>query len=269
MKVLFIPFFIMISVIGFSACENPLALDKKISVTVNFPDWPPASNYPELDYWRITVTDSNGSSYFCREASEKSAAVSITKNCLTSIYVQPVIKSEAFNFFCPAAAVYPVNFSDNKADSSWELYPFAKSAAAVIGLKDSYEKKTALNYFNWKKLSDAFLQKQNDSFSTYDSKKTKTCTTGFNTDFEKLTERIITPPARFTIPYENTSCIVPEKIKGLNLDDGVLLNSYIPLNKLLKEKGCVTVQTSPSDHKTAFLLNNKVIYVQNKKLYLE
>lgn len=269
MKKIFIPLFFITAIILSAGCESPASFKKRIPISVSMPQWPPEHNYPKLINWKITAVSDSETRSFYAKPEDNEITLEVFKDCLTSIFVQPVTESIPQDFFCPAACVYPVNFDDSKAVAQWDKYPLANIASSIFSLENSPQKQNAIYYFNWNKLDETLTQKQQDSFEKYDSKKTKNCTTGFNTDMETAIERILNPPSRFYVPYFETSCLPPEKIKLLDLSaDDVILNSYIPLNELYKEKGCLTIQTSPSNHKTAFLLNDNYVYIMNKCLYV-
>lgn len=275
MKKIFIPFLFSVSLIYFflfiQSCETPFSFLRTDNVTVNFEDWPSSPEYPSLLYWKITVIENGKSSTFTKPKTDTSVNLTLPKDNLTVIKVQPVIdNTEAPEFFCNGGLLYPFDFKDNQGYARWCNYAVCEAAAKILLINDSYEKRIALRYFNWKKLEETLCQKDTEAFSKYDTLATKKCTTSFNTDIETLTDRIINPPSRFTVPYFDTSSIMPSKIKNMVVNEHItILHSYIPLNDLCKEKGCITVQVKPDNYKTAFLADGQLIYIRNKALVLD
>lgn len=271
MKKLFIPFLFLSLSFFLSSCEQPLTFEKKETVTVYLPSWPQSEGYPPITCWKISVTTENSFYEITKDKTCTSFDLSFIKDKPASITAQPLINiNGAENFFYPAAVLYPFDFEKSEASFSWNRYAAATALQNVLKQENSYKKTTALNYFNWKKLEETLIQKDSDAFSKYDSLSTKKCTTSINTDFETLHSRILEPPSRFYIPYFDTSSVAPEKIKNLKLSEGSqIFHQYIPLNELTKEKGCITVQVKPENHKTALLINGQIFYIRNKALYLE
>lgn len=275
MKKIFIPFLFSICFITtflfIQSCEAPLSFLRTDNVTVNFEDWPSSPNYPSLLYWKITVIENGKSTTFTKSQTDTSINLTLPKDNLAVIKVQPVIdNSDAPEFFCNGGLLYPFDFKDNQGYARWCNYAVCEAASKILLKDDSYEKRISIRYFNWKKLEETLWQKDIVTFSKYDTLATKKCTTSFNTDIETLTDRIINPPSRFTVPYFETSSILPSKIKNLMVkENNVILHSYIPLNDLYKEKGCITVQVKPDNYKTAFLANGQLIYIRNKELVLD
>lgn len=266
MKKFFILFFILLSTF-LTGCQNPICFPRPESVVFTLPHWPAEDNrYPDLDYWEVIITKETGKEKFHFSKSTEEITLTFEKDKPASILCYPVTKEKSSsNFFFPAGTVYPYNLQ-----ITWEGGIAADIMKMVFEQVPSVQRKNALTFFNWKKLYDALQKKDFESFSKYDSLKTKKCTTAFNTDSLTLLQRILEPPSRFTVPYFDTSSLLPEKIKGITFSkDNLPLCSYIPLNDLNKEKGCITVQTEPENYKTAYLYENKIIYIQNKKLYLE
>lgn len=268
MNKLLIPFFIFFSMLS-ASCKVPLTFTQSQSITVEFPDWPPSPEYPALEHWEVTLTQTASEKSFTLSPDTTSHSFTVEKDFPAVILIQPItnIKHNK-DFFLPAGVVYPQDFSLSLTQKAlWQNYASCKTFKAVLNLNDSKEKNTAVNFFNWNKLKETLVKKDETSFTKFDSLKTKKCTVSYNTDIKLLTDRILYPPSRFSVPYFDTLSLQPEKIKNLNLDpDSTILSQYIPLNDFYKEKGWLTVQTEPQNHKTAFLLNGAVIFIQNKTL---
>lgn len=272
MRKIFIPFlfsaFLLTGCIILHSCEMPLSFEKFETVTVSLPEWPEDGDYPSLLFWKVITTRNKKSFFMEIPGYTKTVIITVPKDDLASIKVQPVIDfSAAPDFFCPAGLLYPIDFNNHCGKARWENYVLCLAAEKILMMEDCFEKQNALRYFNWQKLEETLNKKDEEAFSKFDSLKTKKCTTSFNTDIDTLISRIIEPPSRFTVPYFDTSSVLPSKIKNLSMtSQSILLHDYIPLNQLYKEKGCITVQTKPENHNTAFILDNKVIYVRNKTL---
>lgn len=261
--------FILFTVVAmtFFGCEVPLSANKTIPIKVELPSWTTLQNYPELDFWKIVVTTENKKHSFNVAKDKIFFELTLQEFSFAAIECFPITKSVAKDFFCPASTIYPFCFQNKNSCADWQNYALAKTFRLVLEHKNNDKKFLALNYFNWHKLQETLLKKDNDSFEKY-SLKTKTCTTSFHTNFESLLERILNPPTRFSVPYNNTSCLIlADKFKEYQNEN--FLCPYIPLNNFNKEKGCLTIQTKPNLFKTTFLLNEKPIYIQNKKLYFE
>lgn len=268
MRKIFIPFFIIFAFTTFS-CTYPLTYKNNKKITIELPQWP--DEYPELIFWRISVYTENNVTEFEESLGADSFSISVEKDKLASIMIQPVIDyPDCKDFFCPAGVLYPYDFITEKnfGQGKWENYAICKILSVILQSPPSENKNIALNFFNWKKLQESFFQKDSDAFIKFDSLSKKKCTTSFHTDFDTIVERILNPPSRFTIPYFDTTSIIPSKVKQANLSDtNIILSSYIPLNDFYKEKGYLTAQVKPSDYKTAFLLDGQLVYIKNNTLY--
>lgn len=267
-----LPFTILTLLSGFFlSCLEPVSFDNVIPVYVELPEWP-KENFPELEKWEISCSTKDGTNLFYASADSKSVCLNVKKDSLSAFLVKPVTNPD---FFFPAGAVYPVDRSQSVPEINETKMAVTVKAEWEKGfyteaLKQCFEKQIDVSYFNWEKLRDTLVQKDADSFEKFDSLKTKTCALTCNTNMDELLLRIQTPPSRFTVPYFSTSSVLPSKIKNLKLGkNSVILFPYIPANNFYKEKGYLTVQTEPKNYKTAFLLDNKIIYVQNKKLVSE
>lgn len=268
MNKILIPFFISAAALFFS-CTSPLTFTQTQTITVEFPDWPPSPEYPALDHWKITLTETNSEKSFTVSPQTTNHTFTLQKDFPAVIQIQPVINiKDAEEFFLPAGVIYPQDFSRSQNQKAlWQKYTVCKTFKTILNLPENKEKMTAINFFNWNKLKETLVKKDETSFTKFDSLKTKKCTVSYNTDIKLLTDRILYPPSRFSVPYFDTLSLQPEKIKNLNLDpDSTILSQYIPLNDFYKEKGWLTVQTEPQNHKTAFLFNGAVIFIQNKSL---
>ena len=262
-RLLFSLFCLTFSILFFS-CEIPESFRKTDTVKVKLPEWPLDEGYPPLLGWKISVTGLHSKSEKHLSPDKNEISLTVEKDYPSSILIYPVTVPD---FFYPAGTVYPMDKEIYQA--TWPGGICAKALKTILELKD-YDNYEGVKYFNWQKLYETLEAKDTSSFEKYDSLATKKCTTSYNTDFEILIERIINPPSRFTVPYFDTKSYERSKITGVKEitgEEGILLSEYIPLNELNKEKGCITVQVTPKDHKAAFLSGNKIIYLQKNKAY--
>lgn len=239
---------------------QPLSLDKTERITVKIPDWPDDSDYPPLLGWEVIITDLQEQKRQLLSQDEKEISVTVQKDYPVSILIYPVTEPM---FFSPAGIIYPL--LQEEYEATWPGGICATALKDLLLTKDD-DIYAAVKYFNWQKLYESLLSKDQSSFEKYDSLSGKKCTASYNVDFTTLHERIITPPSRFTVPYFDTKSYERSKISGIDAD-AVLLSEYIPLNEFDKEKGCITVQITPKDHKAAFLSEGKIIYLQKNKAY--
>ena len=284
-----------------SGCSSPLSFNKEECITLTLPVWPPDdSGYPPLLRWKICVTNENGTREFSEPTASAEIKLNVTKDDFCSIIVQPVIQNVANadsndasnetaeksaasgvakvpdNFFYPAGAVYPHDFINRAGsaflttDASWQKGTYALIAQKVLTSASYYPNRQSALCFNWQKLRDELIKKDNSSFEKYDSLKTKKCTLSFNCDIDSTVEKLLNADQKFSISYFDTSALTESQTKKLNLaETDIFLSQYIPLNSFTKEKGCIIVQTKPSDYKTAFLLNGSQVFIVNKKLVTE
>lgn len=242
------------------SCEKPVSFSETDTVKV-FPPEYDKENLPLLLSYKIVITNKNETKVFQESPDTTFFTITLPKEKLTSILIYPVTKQ---NFFLPSGCIYPFDFYCN--NESKTCIPKWSSANACILLSelltsnDSNQIKAA-ELFNWQKLEETLLKKDYDSFSKFDDLKTKKCTLSCNLKKDALKNKIIHRDSKITVSYYETKSLLPEDIQDEEIDSSSKIYcEYIPLNSFYKEKGWITFQIK-SESKTAFLLDNKTVYI--------
>lgn len=253
------------------SCDVQFAPFRTDCVTVSFPEWPPDDGllYPELTKWKITVRNSHTADTFFKNPGEKSIRLELKKDGLASIRVIPVTQTVPVaggEFFFGAGCVYPADFSGSRtASAKWENGAFAKIAESVLSDERFCSCEIQLRYFNWQKLKESLNAKENKAIESFSKKSTKPSNgtsfpVSFYADISSTVEKIYNPPPRFSLSYfkPNFSSKNSTNLKNYS---GTFLSPYIPMNRLLNEKGWVTVFENQENNSTAFLADGTFVPV--------
>lgn len=261
-------FFLIILSALFFSCKNPLSINQNDSITIILPKFNLLDeNLPELSSWKVITTNKFGQKMYTAAAEQESISISTSKDSLCSILIFPITTQE---FFCPAGCVYPTDFLNttssqkNTAAASFDNYIYSKVVQTLLTDKRFSEKENSLHYFNFDKLK-LLLQKNEkdffDSFSETKYKKWANSKLSYDLDVKDTVEKIFNPQETFSLNYKMTK-IFYFNSSNKNFDNDIekTFCSYIPLNKLKKEKGYVTIREDFSNNTIAFLINGRIVY---------
>lgn len=279
--------FLYIILILFLGCSYGMEtlFEKKETVTVRFPVWPPQDDfneqYPPLSRWKITVRAADISESFY--TNEERAAVCINRNRPFCMIVQPITvldDAKESDFFKPAGFIYPWDMenesSEGSAAATWEQGFLARQMNKLFcDGKENHipaeETEYLISTFNWKKAAQTIEKKAAEG--TYNP---------WLQDSSKILEGITAQDFKAGVLNIKGSGVfgshpgsgVSHQGSGAAAPPGTpaLLSSYIPENARQSETGCLTIKKGEA---TLFSLTSPnttgvlVKYESAKKVSLE
>ena len=258
----------LLSTLAFTGCS---LFDKNADqeiVKINLPDWPPAPEYPQLSRWKITISESTGTSVF-HKAPGSTIEIKTQKNCPFSIQAHPITQLKDGNeclFFHPAGFIYPSS-AENKL--TWEHgYPaFIMEGLYKNCRQNGFSASEAAEYvstFNWAKMI-SYIQEQINKSITEEKK----FYNPWLCDSSKISKNLSNETFRTSL-LSLSSCyqLSTENIRQKYTVS--IFSPFIPENPIIAKTGLITIKKDTplflSDGKEFGLFIN---YLSAKNVHIE
>lgn len=152
----------------FTSCKHPFELKcTEETQTVFFPSWPNSDLYPELLHWKVVITTSTKSYEKLVEATSDSTNIIVDKNYPVSVLAYPVTKSgnESFTFFYPCGKILPCSNMQSGTKLTWQSGATSNILRTLYRCQNEQSEKNRIfaSYFNWNKLDDFIIQKEDEN----------------------------------------------------------------------------------------------------------
>lgn len=194
--------------------------------TFSFPAWPPSDDlsnvYPDLKGWKVEIHSANYHSYVKYGNSIKVIQLQVRKNQPLSITAIPITQKNdsEFVFFKPAGVVYPYSSNGLSWEGGYSAFLMQRCFKSRLETqKSSEEISDFIAGFNWKKLNESILEKDENPWFWDDS-------------------LILTNISykNFKSTYMNATglCEIEVSVFG---GRNKILSSYIPENQKIYDKG--------------------------------